>query len=182
MTHGFYVNGIPTITSRQGRTHVPLSFYYFCTANDFEAWCPRAFGERERERDVLPMVVAQLVIPPAVTSRRSCIQIPHSTVASSKVVHTVVIEREFSFIYIINSAFKKSSFDIFLGMFYFATSDIMEAKLTVALRAIAAGAVAIFAKGAALIKATGGAKVGMATAAMTAATTAAVAGSKTEHK
>ena len=107
---------------------------------------------------------------------------PHSTVASSKVVHIVVIEREFSFICIINSAlYEKFIWHLFC-MFYFATSDIMEAKLTVALRAIAAGAVAIFAKGAAVIKATGGAKVGMATAAMTAATTAAVAGSKTEHK
>ena len=70
----------------------------------------------------------------------------------------------------------------FFGVFLFYQPTLMEAKLTVALRAIAAGAVAIFAKGAALIKATGGAKIGMATAVTTAATTAAIAGSKTEHK
>lgn len=56
----------------------------------------------------------------------------------------------------------------------------METKPTVALRAVAAGALAAFAKMAAAIKATGGAKLGAAAAAMTAATTAAVAGSKKE--
>ncbi|XP_074572110.1 uncharacterized protein LOC141828560 [Curcuma longa] len=57
----------------------------------------------------------------------------------------------------------------------------MELKPTVALRALLAGGIAVFAKVGAAMKAAGGVKVGAAAAAVSAAATAAVSGTKQEN-
>nr|XP_019706936.1 uncharacterized protein LOC105047674 [Elaeis guineensis] len=58
----------------------------------------------------------------------------------------------------------------------------MELKPTVALRALLAGGIAIFAKVGGAMKAAGSVKVGAAAAAMSAAATAAMSGTKREEK
>ncbi|WOL03008.1 hypothetical protein Cni_G11728 [Canna indica] len=58
----------------------------------------------------------------------------------------------------------------------------MELKPTIALRALLAGGIAVFAKVGAVMKAAGGVKVGAAAAAVSAAATAAVAGNKQEKE
>lgn len=58
----------------------------------------------------------------------------------------------------------------------------MELKPTVALRALLAGGIAVFAKVGTAMKAAGGVKVGAAAAAVSAATTAAISGAKQENE
>ncbi|XP_042395627.1 uncharacterized protein LOC121985951 [Zingiber officinale] len=58
----------------------------------------------------------------------------------------------------------------------------MELKPTVALRALLAGGIAVFAKVGTAMKAAGGLKVGAAAAAVSAAATAAVSGAKQESE
>lgn len=58
----------------------------------------------------------------------------------------------------------------------------MELKPTVALRALLAGGIAVFAKVGTIMKAAGGVKVGAAAAAVSAAATAAISGAKQESE